>query len=155
MAKALGNREVSLGPESRTPQLTEEDALRTGSGRVQRGPQKVQQMPARFAEEGQSVAGKATEWKETAEETIQDLKERADETLSNVRQSTSAAYEESNAKVRDVYENVRQRSEEAARRVRVRARYLSDEYPMQVVATVAGVAFLVGVLLRVWRSRSL
>lgn len=154
MAKALGNREVTLGPESRTSQLTEEEALRTGSGRVPRGPQKVQQMPTRFAQEGQSVAEKATEWKEAAEETIQDLKERADETLSKIRQNTSAAYEESKAKARDVYENVRQTSGEAARRMRVQARYIRDEYPMQVVATVAGVAFLVGVLLRVWRSKS-
>jgi len=143
MAKALGNRDMSLGPESCAPQLTEEEALRTGRGRVPHGPKKVQQMPTRFAEGGQSVAEKVTDWKETAEET-----------LSKVRQSTSAAYEESKARARAMYEQARQTSGEVSRRVRVRAQYLSDEYPVQIIASVAGVAFIVGVLLRFWRSKS-
>jgi len=89
------------------------------------------------------VAEKVTDWKETAEET-----------LSKVRQSTSAAYEESKARARAMYEQARQTSGEVSRRVRVRAQYLSDEYPMQIIASVAGVAFIVGVLLRFWRSKS-
>ena len=151
MAKALSKRNISLDPDNCTPQLTEEESLRR-EGRTGRGPQKVQEMPTRLALEGGGLAAKAAEWKETAQETVQDLKERSEETLSKVRQSTAAAYEESKATARDIYENVQQTSGEVARRVRVRTRYILDEYPVQVIAGMAGVAFLVGVLLRIWRS---
>ncbi len=38
------------------------------------------------------------------------------------------------------------------RRARSRIRYATENYPLQVIAVAAGVAFLTGALVRVWRS---
>jgi ElaB/YqjD/DUF883 family membrane-anchored ribosome-binding protein len=49
-------------------------------------------------------------------------------------------------------QNGKQKSGELASNVRRRSRYVADEYPVQTIAAVAGVAFICGVLLRIWRS---
>jgi ElaB/YqjD/DUF883 family membrane-anchored ribosome-binding protein len=43
-------------------------------------------------------------------------------------------------------------SAEGVRRARIRARHLCDEHPFQVIAAVAGTAFVIGIFLRIGRS---
>jgi ElaB/YqjD/DUF883 family membrane-anchored ribosome-binding protein len=52
----------------------------------------------------------------------------------------------------DLYRDSRVRTTQTLNRARSRVRYYADEYPIQVIAGVAAVAFVTGVLLRVWRS---
>ena len=39
-------------------------------------------------------------------------------------------------------------------RARRRLRYWADEYPLQLLAAIAGAGFLTGVLVRIWRSKN-
>jgi ElaB/YqjD/DUF883 family membrane-anchored ribosome-binding protein len=52
----------------------------------------------------------------------------------------------------DILANAREASGQWTRSARTRAREVCDERPLQVLAGVAGAAFVAGVLLRFWRS---
>jgi ElaB/YqjD/DUF883 family membrane-anchored ribosome-binding protein len=43
-------------------------------------------------------------------------------------------------------------AQEKARQVRTRAEFYANEYPVESILAIAGAAFVLGVLLRVWRS---
>lgn len=47
---------------------------------------------------------------------------------------------------------IRRKTDEALRKARQQGRHLANEYPVQVIAGIAGVAFVSGMLLRFWRS---
>ena len=49
-------------------------------------------------------------------------------------------------------EDIRNQAAAAVARVRTRGRQLRDTYPLQIVVVAASTAFLVGLLLRIWRS---
>ncbi len=44
-------------------------------------------------------------------------------------------------------------AQEKAREARTRAAYYSREYPLHVIAAAAGLGFIVGIVMRIWRSR--
>ncbi len=88
------------------------------------------------------------EWKQTAEEKLQEVKQRA----SQAEESISAAYDQVKNRTAETYQDVKRKSVDAVEKARFRARYLTHEYPLQVIAGAAGIAFLLGVGLRIWRS---
>ena len=135
VAKPLPNQEITPTPEEANagPRLVEPKAL------PERG------TPTTAAE-------KVSQLKETVGDTIDDLKERSAQTLNEVRQSASEAYDQAKMKASDALQQARAKSAEAARRARVQTRNVMDNYPLHFLAGVAGVAFIAGVLLRIWRS---
>jgi ElaB/YqjD/DUF883 family membrane-anchored ribosome-binding protein len=92
------------------------------------------------------------EWHEPAGGKLDEMNERASEMLEDAQDRISEAYDQAKSRAAYAYENMKQKSVEIVEQARDRARYWSDEYPLQVIAGVAGVAFLLGVGLRIWRS---
>ncbi len=83
---------------------------------------------------------------------LDEMNNRASEMLEDARDRISEAYDQAKSRAAYAYENMKQKSVEIVEQARVRAHYWRDEYPLQVIAGVAGVAFLLGVGLRIWRS---
>lgn len=79
-------------------------------------------------------------------------KETAGQALQDAKEQTAAAVSQAKERAGEMYEKTRIRTGEAMSRARSRVSYVMDEYPIQVIAGVAAVAFVAGVLLRVWRS---
>ena len=97
-------------------------------------------------------SAKVIAWKQVSEQKVDDVTERASQALGEIGQRVSAAYGRVQAEITDVYERSRWKSEEVARRARTRARLIVNQYPLHLIAGVAGGAFLAGIFLRVWRS---
>ncbi len=49
--------------------------------------------------------------------------------------------------------DLRVTAREKAREARTRAAHYSREYPLHVIAAAAGLGFIVGIVMRIWRSR--
>jgi hypothetical protein len=99
-----------------------------------------------------SSSAKVIAWKQVSEQKIDDVTARASQALDEIGQRVSAAYERVQLGVTDAYERSKWKSGQVARRARTRARLVVDKYPLQLVAGVAGAAFVAGIFLRVWRS---
>jgi ElaB/YqjD/DUF883 family membrane-anchored ribosome-binding protein len=104
-------------------------------------------------------APRQEEWKEAVKQKMDDVKQtasRAAETASRAMQDAgqqaAAGAAQARDRAADIYRDSREQTLRAWRRTRVRANEVINEYPLHVIAGVAGAAFLVGVLLRVWRS---
>ena len=135
MAKALRNQEITPTP-----------------GQVAGGPRLVEPTAPASASTERGTREKVAEWKQAVGETIDDLKDRSAQTLTDVRESASEAYDEVKAKAASKLEQVKAKSADVASRARVRARSMAENYPLHILAGVAGLAFIAGVLLRIWRS---
>lgn len=107
---------------------------------------------SKVVEMKQAVSQKAEELKDRTAEALDQAKQRASEALDEAKDRAADIYQRTQAGVKDAVQQGREKATEAARRARVRARYYADEYPLQVIAVAAGVGFLVGVFLRIWRS---
>lgn len=103
------------------------------------------------------------ELKEAAWQKIDDAKQTASRAAGQVKQATvravdrtgaqaEAAYGQAKEKAAAIYDKTRARTGRAIEQARWRARYYIDEYPLHVIAGIAGAAFLAGVVLRIWRS---
>jgi hypothetical protein len=124
------------------PSKLEKPDLREITDSSQNSTNRVQAIPS----------AKVIAWKQVSEQKVDDVTERASQALDEIGQRVSAAYERVQAGITDVYERSRWKSEEVARQARTRARLMVDQYPLHLIAGVAGAAFLAGILLRVWRS---
>ncbi len=89
-----------------------------------------------------SAVGSAVESVRHLPDRLQEMKERF--TVIRGRAQDEAANRASDLK---------ETAQEKARVARHRAAYYSREYPLHVIAACAGVGFLVGVVMRIWRSR--
>ena len=107
--------------------------------------------------------GKVVELRQAAGQKASELKERASQALDETKERVSEVYGRTEATVKDALDHGKQTAAEAlqqgrekaaeiARRTRQRARFYAEEYPLHVIAVAAGAGFLVGVLLRIWRS---
>jgi ElaB/YqjD/DUF883 family membrane-anchored ribosome-binding protein len=154
MAKALSNQEIApLRDKSGTEIEELASGINAGPAAVPRGPQRIVELKPRYAAvEGQRASEGAVEWKQAAEDRIEDLKTRGKQAASQLRSGVSRAYENLRMRTLAALQNGKQKSGELASNVRRRSRYVADEYPVQTIAAVAGVAFICGVLLRIWRS---
>ena len=115
--------------------------------------EKFQPVKPRFEAEQVSSA-KVIAWKHASDREVDDVTDRASEALDEIGQRVSAAYERVQTGIADAYERSKWKSEELARRARTRARLVVDKYPFQLIAGVAGLAFVAGIFFRVRRSNS-
>jgi len=76
------------------------------------------------------------------------VKEKASRVAQQARNRSSALYEQAQSRMAVA----RVKSRRALRDAQARGRYLAHEYPVQVIAGIAGAAFLTGMVLRFWRS---
>lgn len=104
-------------------------------------------------------APRQEELKDAVKQKVADVKETASRAadsasraMQDAKQQASAAAAEARERAAEVYREAREQSVRTWNRARVRSREIVDEYPLHVIAGVAGAAFIVGVLLRVWRS---
>jgi ElaB/YqjD/DUF883 family membrane-anchored ribosome-binding protein len=144
----LKNQEVRSEEEARFPASS-----RRGPALVEQGAPPIppdhelpraprqEEIKAAVQEKVEKVKQAAAQAKETTAQAIQDAKEQ-----------TAAAVSQAKERAADMYHDSRIRTNEALNRARSRVNYLVDEYPLQFIAGVAAVAFVAGVLLRVWRS---
>lgn len=147
-------------PEPLTNQevKSEEEAMFPALGR--RGPELVQQgAPPIPPDRELPRAPRREEIKAAVQDKVEQVKEAASQmkdttaqALQDAKEQTAAAVSQAKERAGDIYEQSRIRTSEALSRARSRVSYVTDEYPIQVIAGVAAVAFVAGVLLRVWRS---
>ena len=137
MAKVMPNQQITppYGEETPGPRLVD--------------PTKASSAPTEVA---RRAGEKVSEWKQAVGEKLDDLSERGAHRLSEVREAASETYEQAKAKASDTLQQARTASAELAQQARVRARGVVEEYPLHLLAAVAGLAFIAGVLLRVWRT---
>ncbi len=88
-----------------------------------------------------SAVGSAVETVKHLPDRFQDMKER----FTVIR---GRAQEEAASRAADLKETAQQRAREA----RTRAAHYSHEYPLHVIAAAAGLGFIVGIVMRIWRS---
>ena len=93
---------------------------------------------------------RAAEWMDLAEERGRVLLDKADDVAQFVAERTSGLKQELDSRTRELRENTRMRLYEA----RLRARYTIREHPLETLGCIAGAAFILGVSLRIVRSRN-
>ena len=138
-SRTAGNRTRQLPPSSGV-EAAERVGERVGRtvgvavATVRDLPEKLGQMKGRLqvvTDRGASTAGQtASEWAERAGAKASELKENA----------KRVAQEQLRA------------AQDRLQSARAQARHVANEYPLQVIAAVAGVAFLLGIGLRIWRE---
>ena len=89
----------------------------------------------------ESLSTHLEDWKGIARQAATEFAERASKTVDHASEV-----------VTDALARAKYRSRVMAQTARYRVRRAADEYPLQVIGGVAATAFLVGILLRVWRA---
>lgn len=79
--------------------------------------------------------------------------DRARDVLQATKESAGRAYSQARRRAVDGYSHLSQRTTELSRQTRHVARYAQQNYPVRVLGVIAASAFVVGIGLRVWRSR--
>lgn len=103
---------------------------------------------------GERAQQRAGEWMDFAEARAREL---MDKTLNKTDEFTTYLAERTEGLRRDIDERTRELRNDARIRVfeaRLRARYAIREHPLEILGCVAGAAFVVGVALRIVRSRN-
>jgi ElaB/YqjD/DUF883 family membrane-anchored ribosome-binding protein len=100
----------------------------------------------------EEIKGAVQEKVEKVKRAAAQAKESTAQAMQDVKEQTAAAVSQAKAHAADMYRESRIRTRETLERTRSRVQYVVNEYPVQVIAGVAAVAFVAGVLLRVWRS---
>ncbi len=80
--------------------------------------------------------------------------ELAGEAIGYARVSALRTYYLARAGAVRNYSRATQKTEELVNRTQDKARFVQHEYPVRVLAVVAGAAFIAGVASRIWRSHS-
>ncbi|HZQ24326.1 MAG TPA: hypothetical protein VFA89_16170 [Terriglobales bacterium] len=94
------------------------------------------------------VGALGSEEGEPAANTLEDMGRMASNVLERVKVRATAAFN----RTADAFEGAREISADWLQQTRRRTRKICDERPLQVIAGVAGAAFIAGILLRFWRS---
>jgi ElaB/YqjD/DUF883 family membrane-anchored ribosome-binding protein len=104
-------------------------------------------------------APRREEWKGAVQQKLEEVKEAASRAggtgsmaMQKAKERATTAVAHAKDRAADVYRESRAKAASAFNRTRSRASYLLDEYPLHVIAGLAAVGFVAGVLLRVWRS---
>ena len=84
--------------------------------------------------------------------TVEEIKNRVSDAAEQARDRVAETYDKTKQQAAETYRQTRERLSGAAERARVRSRRIIDEYPLHVIAGAAAVGFVIGVLMRVWRS---
>jgi hypothetical protein len=129
----------------RRPELVDPTPPRTSPDReLPRAP--------RIDELKQTAARKVEDVKQNASRAARRAKETTSRAVDRTKDKAAATYGEAKDRAAAFYEVTRQNAADTLDQAGRRARYVMDEYPLQVIAGVAAAAFLVGALLRIWRS---
>lgn len=147
-------------PEPLTNQEVKSEAEASFPASSTRGPELVAPVaPPIPAERELPRSPRTEEWKGAVQQKLEGAKQaasRATETASqavrDAKQQATAAVSEAKDRAADIYRDSRDKAADTLNRARTRASYVIHEYPLQVIAGVAAIAFITGVLLRVWRS---
>jgi hypothetical protein len=130
-----------LGPGRVNPQLNKAaEAVGTTLGRV------VNQA------RGISAANAGPTWKDSAQAKVQEVKQRTSKAISDAQESASVAYQETKERLSETVGSTKETAAQTVAQARRRAREISYNYPVQVIAASVAAGFLAGVVLRVWRS---
>ena len=84
---------------------------------------------------------------------LRDLSSRAMDVLHTTKVSATRMVGEAKRRAADGYSRLSRRTSELGRQTRSAARYAQQNYPVRVLGVIAASAFVVGIGLRVWRSR--
>jgi ElaB/YqjD/DUF883 family membrane-anchored ribosome-binding protein len=79
--------------------------------------------------------------------------DRARDVLQTTKDSAGRMYTQARQRAADGYSRLSHRTSELSRQTRQAARYAQQNYPVRVLGIIAASAFVVGIGLRVWRSR--
>jgi ElaB/YqjD/DUF883 family membrane-anchored ribosome-binding protein len=104
----------------------------------------------RMRELGNRAEQRAGEWMDAAEERGRALLDKADQITSRLADRGSELKAELDARTRELRDDARVKAAE----VRLRSRQLVQERPLECLGCIAGAAFIVGVALRIVRSRN-
>jgi ElaB/YqjD/DUF883 family membrane-anchored ribosome-binding protein len=100
----------------------------------------------------QSASEKGGELGQSARETAESLKDRAAVQASEARQSVVVAFNKAKREAGTNYRELRYEAIQASRHGYERIQKIGRERPAQLIATCAGVGFVFGAVLRIWRS---
>jgi ElaB/YqjD/DUF883 family membrane-anchored ribosome-binding protein len=89
-----------------------------------------------------------------AEKLYEEARNRASDLVDSTRREAERLYDEARTRTSEGYERLSEKAQEATDQTRHVARYLRNEYPLQLIGILAGAAFVVGMSLRIWRSRA-
>ena len=89
----------------------------------------------------------------TVRQTWQEYGKRGTQMITATKQSAQEIYKGTRTHVAQGYSRLATKTKDLARRTQHVARQAKQEHPVQLLAVVAGVAFVAGVALRIWRSR--
>ena len=134
------------------PELSKREKPDVGEATADSSQNRVQPMRTIRSDTELASSAKVIAWKQVSEQKVDDVTDRASQALDEIGQRFSAAYERVQAGITDAYERSRWKSAQVARQARTRARLIVNEYPLHVIAGVAGAAFVAGIFLRIWRS---
>ena len=116
------------------------------------GPELVAVGPPTPPERELPSAPKTEQLKQKVQEKVEDLKETVTRTTARAREQAAETYERARDTVANAYSQSRDKTAETLQRTRLRSRYYMDEYPLRVIAGVGAAAFVMGIILRIWRS---
>lgn len=100
----------------------------------------------------EEVKGAVQDKVEQVKQAASRAKESTAQAIQDAKAQTAAAVSQAKERAGDMYRETRVKTGEALHRAQTRVRYLVNEYPLQVIGGVAAVAFVAGVVLRIWRS---
>jgi len=92
--------------------------------------------------------------KREAEKLYEEALTRASDLVDTTRREAERLYDEARTRASDGYERLSGKAQDATDQTRHVARYLRNEYPLQLIGVLAGAAFLAGMALRIWRSNA-
>ncbi len=84
--------------------------------------------------------------------TVEEIKNRVSDAAEQARDTAAETYDRTKQQAAETYQQRRERVSGAVQRSRLRWRRIIDEYPLRVIAGAAAVGFVLGVVLRIWRS---
>ena len=99
-----------------------------------------------------SAAFTAADWKQRAEETVEEAKQRASGAVQAASDRASEIFDSARQRASDAVATVRSKVSEKVDVARRRATYYANEYPVHVALGAAAAGFALGVFLRIWRS---
>lgn len=98
------------------------------------------------------IKSRVSDAAQQAQQTVVEMKNRASDVADQAQQKVAETYDKAKASAARGYEQASRRTAEFARTARIRSRQIMHDYPFHVIAGAAGVGFLAGVALRIWRS---
>lgn len=92
--------------------------------------------------------------KREAEKLYDEARIRASDLMDTTKREAERIYDETRTRASEGYDRLSEKAQDATDQTRHVARYLRNEYPLQVIGVLAGAAFLAGMALRIWRSNA-